>query len=223
MRQTDSPINLWHGQLLHLICIGILFGISQHVWVYLGKPQAIAFWSALAFPVAHQVFVWLSWRLELQSALTSRTIGFQTYLVVFFVLFAGRFVSLFMLAWLDRNTLELNSQFRTVTTAIFLFLGIYAMYSVRRYFGLARAAGADHFDTAYKSIPFVKEGIFRFTSNAMYVFAFLLFWAIAIGFSSASALLVAAFSHLYIWVHYYCTEKPDMDFIYGTALNENHS
>jgi len=29
------------------------------------------------------------------------------------------------------------------------------------------------------------------------------------------ALLLAGFNHLYIWVHYYCTEKPDMERIYG--------
>lgn len=89
------------------------------------------------------------------------------------------------------------------------------MYSVKRYFGMIRAAGADHFDPTYRTMPLVKEGMFRFTGNAMYIYAFLLFWAIAIGFNSSSALLVAAFSHLYIGVHFYCTEKPDMDFIYG--------
>ena len=50
----------------------------------------------------------------------------------------------------------------------------------------------------------------------MTVYAFLLFWAIAIGFNSAAALVVAAFSHAYIWVHYYATEKPDMDYRYGS-------
>ena len=30
-----------------------------------------------------------------------------------------------------------------------------------------------------------------------------------------AALVVAMFSHLYIWVHYICTERPDMRLIYG--------
>ena len=80
---------------------------------------------------------------------------------------------------------------------------------------MKRASGADHFDVKYRSMPLVREGIFRFTDNAMYTYAFLLFWALAIGFASTGALVVAAFSHLYIWVHYYCTEKPDMESIYG--------
>ena len=48
----------------------------------------------------------------------------------------------------------------------------------------------------------------------MYLYAFLMFWTIAIGFNSMAAVIVAAFSHVYIWVHYYATEKPDMDFLY---------
>jgi hypothetical protein len=216
MCNDKSPLSLWHGQFLHLICLFTLLALSWLIWRYLGKQLTIAFWVAIAFPIAHQVFVWLSWRLELRSSLTNKIIGFQIYLVIFFLLFGGRFLSLFILAWLDHDSLGLGNQSRTIMTSVLLLLGIYAMYSVKRYFGMARAAGADHFDPSYRSIPLVKEGIFRFTSNAMYIYAFLLFWAIAIGFNSASALIVAAFSHLYIWVHFYCTEKPDMNFIYGS-------
>jgi len=28
-------------------------------------------------------------------------------------------------------------------------------------------------------------------------------------------LAAALFQHAYIWVHYYCTEEPDMQLIYG--------
>jgi hypothetical protein len=42
------------------------------------------------------------------------------------------------------------------------------------------------------------------------------FW-IAVGFNSSAALAVAAFSHAYIWVHFYATEKPDMDFLYSST------
>lgn len=95
--------------------------------------------------------------------------------------------------------------------------GIYAMYSVKRYFGMARAAGADHFDTRYRNMPLEKRGIFRFTSNGMYLYAFFLFWAIAVCFNSSAALAVAAFSHIYIWVHFYTTEKPDMEYLDNVA------
>ena len=102
-----------------------------------------------------------------------------------------------------------------LVTILLALLGVYAMYSVKQYFGMERAAGADHFDPRYRGVRFVTGGIFRFTSNGMYVYAFLLFWAIAVGFNSIGALTVAAFSHAYIWVHFYATEKPDMDFLYA--------
>ena len=216
MNKDESPPSLWHGQLLHLVCGVVLLALVGFVWRSLGSPHPAAFWVAIAFPIVHQLYVWLTWRLELQSFLISKTIGFQAYLILFFILFGGRFVTLLVLAWLDRGSLEIPVLPQAIVTAIFLFVGLYAMYSVRRYFGMARAAGADHFDLRYRSMPLAKEGIFRFTSNGMYIYAFLLFWAIALGFGSAAALTVAAFSHAYIWVHFYATEKPDMDFIYGS-------
>ena len=100
-------------------------------------------------------------------------------------------------------------------TLILLLPGLYAMYSVREYFGMSRAAGGDHFDVRYRAMPLVKDGIFRYTDDGMYIYAFLLFWAIAVGFNSTAALVVAAFSHAYIWVHFFATEKPDMDYLYA--------
>jgi len=216
MSIRKSPPTLWHGQLLHLICGILLFVLVELVWGYLGRPHPAIFWVAIAFPIVHQIYVWVTWRLELQSSLVSKTIGFRAYLILFFILFGGRFVSLFALAWVDRGSLKIPVLIQAITTTIFLFISLYAMYSVKRYFGMTRAAGADHFEQRYRSMPAIKEGIFRFTSNGMYIYAFLLFWAIALGFRSTAALAVAVFSHAYIWVHFYATESPDMDFIYGT-------
>jgi protein-S-isoprenylcysteine O-methyltransferase Ste14 len=92
------------------------------------------------------------------------------------------------------------------------------MYSIARYFGFERAFGIDHFDTSYRGKPLVKKGIFRYTSNGMYVFGLLILWIPGVLFSSLTALAAALFSHIYIWVHYFCTEKPDMNFIY--AVND---
>ena len=56
--------------------------------------------------------------------------------------------------------------------------------------------------------------VFRWTSNAMYVFAIQSLWLFGILAASKLALIAAAFQAVYIWVHYYATEKPDMAFIY---------
>ena len=209
-------LSLWSGQTLHYLCLAILLAATALAWTYLGKPYPGLFWLAVSFPVVHQIFVWIAWRLELRSFATSKAIGFRGYVAIFFVLFGGRFLSLFALAWADSGSLQLGAAPRIVISGIFVALGVYAMYSVIRFFGLARAAGADHFDPRYRNLALVAQGIFRYTSNGMYLYAFLLFWAIAIGFNSSAALVIAAFSHAYIWVHFYATEKPDMDFIYSS-------
>lgn len=215
MKIERTPPAILEGQLLHFSCLAMLLGGTWAIWRSFGGPFPVAFWSAVAFPVVHQVFVWLAWRLELKSETTRRTIGFTGYVAFFFLLFVGRFVSLIVLAWLDRGSMGLPVPVCAGLTALLVVPGVYAMYSVARYFGMARAAGADHFDPRYRDMPLVNKGIFRFTSNGMYLYAFLLFWSLAAGFNSSAAVVVAAFSHAYIWVHFYSTEKPDMDFIHA--------
>ena len=212
--KTHKPPGIWTGQSLHFGSLAVLLALVWAAWQRLGEPFPSAYWVAVALPVAHQVFVWLAWRLEFRSSAIHRTIGFPAYLVIFFVLFFGRFVALAILAWLDRGSLGLGVPAQAVVTVFLAAPGLYAGYSVQRYFGMVRAAGADHFDPRYRDMPLVKEGIFRFTNNGMYTYAFLLFWAIATAFDSSAALTVAAFSHVYIWVHFYATEKPDMAFLY---------
>ena len=216
MHTKKAPPSLWAGQLLHFCCLTILLVLTWVAWKFAGNPFPGLFWTAIAVPIAHTIYVWLAWRLELQSSLISNTIGFRCYVILFFILFGGRFVSLLVLAWVDQDSLQLALLPRVIATIILVLPGIYAMYSVQRYFGMVRASGADHFDARYRKMSFVKAGIFRFTNNGMYVYAFLLFWALAVGFNSAAALIVAAFSHAYIWVHFYATEKPDMDYLYAS-------
>ena len=94
---------------------------------------------------------------------------------------------------------------------------IYLFYSVARYFGFRRALGIDHFDQSYRHKPLVSKGIYRISGNAMYVYGLLILWIPGLLTASSPALLVALFSHIYIWVHYYTLEKPDMIRIYGPA------
>jgi hypothetical protein len=138
------------------------------------------------------------------------------YQVVFFLLFSARPVSLILLAIADHGSFELMIPARVVICVVLGLPAVYTAYSVARDFGMGRASGADHFDASYGKLPLVNGGIFRFTNNAMYTYAFLFFWIIAIAGASSAALVVAFFSHAYIWVHYFCTERPDMEVIYGS-------
>ena len=191
---------------------GSLLGIATPTW----------FWLAILIPILHQIFVLLVWRLELYGGWVSKTFGpssFQIYGIIFSILFFLRPVSILLLGLANHGSQPLSWPWR-IGLSLALFLpAAYLGYSVMHYFGYARALGADHFDESYRNLPMVTEGIFKYTSNGMYLYGFLLLWAIAVLTASKAALATAAFNHIYIWVHYYTTEKPDMETIYGDHNN----
>ena len=187
---------------------GELWGVGTRLW----------FWLAVALPIVHQVYVWFCWRTELHTSLLSRSFGpssFLLYAVGFSILGIARTLVVFLLAAANRDTLEVNTTVTRALAVILLIPAVYLFYSVKRYFGFERAFGIDHFDTTYRTRPFVRQGIFRFTSNGMYIFGFLILWVPGLWFASVAALVVALFNHLYIWVHYFSTELPDIRRIYG--------
>jgi len=195
---------------------GQLLGVSTNTWL----------WLSITVPILHQVYVWFAWRGQLKYALISRIFGesgFKIYTIGFTVLFASRLIFIILLSLSNRDSIALSPGFSYALSIIFTLLSGYLFYSVRTYFGFKRAFGIDHFDESYRHLPFVREGIFKFTSNAMYTFGFLILWVPGLIFYSKAALLAACFNHFYIWVHYYTTELPDIRFIYGSPGNREQS
>ena len=213
--KKDQPPKLLTGQLFHFSTLFVLLLLTWFGWTKIGCPFPLLFWLTVSVPIVHQLFVLISWRMELKSGVVGNSIGFKTYLVIFFLLLLARPITHILLAWADRESMGVALIPRIVISIAFLVPAIYTMYSVKKYFGFARAAGADHFDMKYRSLPLVKKGMFKYSSNSMYVFGFLMFWGIAVALDSEAALLASAFCHIYIWIHYFATEKPDMEYLYG--------
>lgn len=187
---------------------GQLWGVNSTTWCKL----------AITTAVLHQVYVWIIWRVQLHTGWITKTMGaagFTLYAIGFSILGILRVVLVVLLAISNRGALPGEPVALQVLGAAALLPALYLFYSVHRYFGFRRAFGIDHFDASYRSMPFVRRGIFRWTSNGMYVFGFLVLWAPALWFASPAALVAALFNHLYIWVHYLSTELPDMRRIYG--------
>lgn len=228
----SSTYLIFERQWLHaLLLAGLLaavVGFAQVPAVKSGQLWELtsATWFALAItlPIMHQVYVWFCWRIELHTGGLSRVLGraaFPLYAMGFSVLGIARVVVVFCLAIANQHMLPVESipggDVVLKTAAIVALVpAVYLFYSVGRYFGFRRAYGIDHFDVAYRSKPFVRGGIFRFTSNGMYIYGFLLMWMPGLWWASPAALVAAAFNHLYIWVHYYATELPDIRRIYHT-------
>ena len=204
---------LWSVSLLidldSSISSGELFGFSTLFWLVL----------AMLSPILHQLYVLICWRLELHYQSITRTFGkagFRLFKIGFAVLIISRPFTIICLAIANAYTMEINAVLSYGVSVLLLIPGLYLMYSVKNYFGFDRAFGIDHFEPEkLKDVPMVRKGIFKFSANAMYVYGFLLLWVPGILAQSKAALLVAAFNHIYIWVHYYFTEKPDMKIIYG--------
>jgi hypothetical protein len=51
----------------------------------------------------------------------------------------------------------------------------------------------------------------------MYTFGLMVLYIPALWYVSRPALVAAVFGHVYIWVHNFTTEKPDMERIYGSS------
>jgi hypothetical protein len=218
---------MFEGQLLHLTCLLVLLAGVDALSVlpavntgeWLGVSASTWLWLVVFDAVVHQIYVWFCWRTELHSRLLSRIFGkhaFSVYAIGFTVVGGLRPFLAAGLAIANSGTLPLSPLLGYLIALLLAIPVAYLGYSVKRYFGFRRAFGIDHFETAYTIAPMVKQGIFRFTNNGMYVYGFLLIWIPVFVWQSAGALVAAVFSHLYIWVHYYATERPDMRRIYNS-------
>lgn len=220
----SNPI--FEKQAQHMILLAVLLAavawMSRGVGVSDGSFQGVStstwFWWSIAFPIIHQVWVVVCWRPELHHQWLSRTLGvwgFRIYAAGFAILSAGRIYTMIAVSVANRDSLQVNQSVLNLIAFAVAIPAIYLFYSVARYFGFNRALGADHFDVSYREKPFVRRGIFRFTRNGMYTFGLAVLWLPGLLYASKAGLLSAAFSHIYIWVHYLCTELPDMRRIYG--------
>ena len=187
---------------------GTFWNIDTSTWGFL----------VLLTPIVHQCYVLICWRLEYFFGTLSRYLGsacFHWFAVGFYILLGTRFISLFFLALSNANTLDIDPLWSRSLIIVLLFPIGYLCYSVVNYFGCNRALGVDHFKPeAYRGKPLIKKGIFAYTSNGMYVFGFLVLWLPGLLFHSKAACAGALFNHLFIWGHYYFTERPDMRLIY---------
>ena len=207
---------IWHlGGTVLLFYIGAqLVDLNGNTNTFLGISALGWFIIAMSVPIIHQAYVWICWRSELCWQSISNSIGFKGYVIIFFILIISR-LSAIVLCFVDYGSLYKPGIFAWIISIILFIPGVYTMYSVKKYFGFLRAAGADHFDPKYRNMPFEKRGIFKWSPNAMYVFAIGIPFAFAVATGSQSMFVVATYTYISVWLHYFCTEKEDFKIIYG--------
>ncbi len=206
---------IWHlGGTILLFYIGAqLVDLDANTNTFLGISALNWFMIAMSVPIIHQAYVWICWRSELCWQSISNTIRFKGYVIIFFILIISR-LSAIVLCFIDYGSLYKPELWTWILSIILFIPGAYTMYSVKKYFGFLRAAGEDHFDPKYKDMPFEKRGIFKWSPNAMYVFGIGIPFAFAVATGSESMFIVAIYTYISIWLHYFCTEKEDFKVIY---------
>jgi hypothetical protein len=229
IHEAASARFFFKRQIQHLVAAAILAALAGYLahpvlgdGSFLGIMDLAWFWLAIGLTVFHQVLVWLVFRGQLGWAIFTRWFGEKDLLVwgvIFLPLLVLRPMMTLGVALSDRNSLGLPTVVGWTLGCLLMLPALYTLWSVEEYFGLARALGGDHFRKRYRSMPLERRGAFRWSQNAMYAFAFLGLWSIALLADSTAALILAAFEHSYIWVHYYATEKVDMDLIYAGGSN----
>ena len=213
---------LWHVLILLLLLYLITFYTENDEIIYKGSLWNIStkswFFLSIICPVIHQIYVLICWRYELFYKGITKSFGknaFKFYKVGFTILILTRPIFIIFLSISNSMTIQIDSNMSYIISLLLIIPAIYGQYSVFKYFGINRAFGLDHFEPEkFKNIPFVKKGIFKYTSNGMYKFVFLFLWVPGVLLQSKAALLAALFQHIYIWVHYYFTELPDIKIIY---------
>ena len=226
VRIEPTPGLLFRGQGLHAL---FLLAMVPAAWAlaqpaldggsWLGVGERGWFVASIAVAVAHQVYVWLGWRLQLGWQAFTRVFGradFAVWCLGFFPLLFARPLLVFAVGMADGGSLALPYSASAAIGLVLLLPALYVFASIRRYFGFGRAAGGDHFREAYRAMPLVDQGAFAWTPNAMYTVAFFGLWGIALLAASHGALVAALFQHGYIWAHYLATEQPDMELLYGS-------
>lgn len=214
---------IWHIIILFAMLLGLAYIINVNEFV--GSCVGISsFWwliIGVAVPILHQTYVYFAWRFELVNKSLSKYFGkeeaFSYYKIGFSILILLRPLTLIFAGMSNSGSLVIDNNILIPLIILLVLPAIYTGYSVKKFFGFDRAYGIDHFEPEKaRNFKPVNQGIYKYVTNSMYLFGFLILWAFALMFKSEVALIIAGFNHIYIWVHYFLTEKPDMVFIYNS-------
>jgi len=177
-------------------------------------------WAALSWLFAglFQGWIAVAWRCELYGGIVGTRFGprgFRLFQVGFVLLGFCRFVPLVPLSMASARTLPLSRDLSWILIAATTPFILWALHTILCHLGFDRATGADHFFPEFRGSAPLKDGLFRYVNNPAYTVGLLALYHPGLLWLSAPGLVVAACHHALVWTHYYCTEKPDLEHIYG--------
>ena len=222
IRSRSSWADILEGQPQHVM-LAVLLSLGAFSLLV---PSDVRLWGltatgwagwSIGLALVHQVLVGFVFRLQLHRNIMSRAFGdldMKIWAVMFMPLLAARPLTLLMTGLSDGVPIMADPLPLQILGWVLAIPAVWALYSTFVFFTIPRALGGDHFRDEIAEMPLVNQGSFKYVANSMYGVAFLGLWSIALITNSWNALIVALFQHAYIWVHMYCTEGPDMRWIY---------
>jgi len=216
----DVQIDKWspyYRQKYHVIGVLLLSAVLYLYAVSIGEK---VFWVVASAVTAgiHQGAVAVIWRSEIHGCSMTRIFGAKSFMIhgcLFFILLATRLGSIVFASVNSPHTFSVPSILTEFAALCISVLGLWTLWSVFKHFGVKRALGADHFFSEYKHKKFVRKGVFLYIPNSMYTFGTLLFLIPGLIFRSQIGFACGLFHYLAVWLHYWATELPDMEYIYG--------
>ena len=123
----------------------------------------VHFYPFIYYTIIHQFYVLVCWRSELYYKSISKLFGengFKLYKIGFAILILSRLITILLLAMSNAKTMEVNNTFSYVLSGVLIIPAIYLFYSLKKYFGMDKAFGIDHFyPEKFKDAPLVNQGI----------------------------------------------------------------
>ena len=202
------------GSILYLESRRYNISGTMRIWGWSAGKWLFLSW---VFAALHQGWVWFFWRLELyRGKITDRfgPGGFLGYRIGFVLFASVRLFPLVPISLATERSLLIPRWLSFALIVITMPFIIWGLFSVVMYFGINRAFGADHFEERYREGGLEKRGIFKYVPNAMYTVVLLALYHPGLLVGSRLGLVAALGHHLFVWTHYFCTERPDMKEIY---------
>jgi hypothetical protein len=194
IRAISTWRDLFEGQLQHLAIVFLMtLGAISLLTNPNDAPRLLQLTSydwaivSIALALIHQIIVALVFRAQLHHKALTRMFkknDMPIWAAIFMPLLVARPLGLIMVGWADTTSISGQRVLEIVSGVALLIIAIWAMHSVLVYFTLPRALGGDHFRDDYAAMPLVREGAFKYTTNAMYGVVFLGLWGIALAFGS---------------------------------------
>ncbi len=212
----------WHFALLALLVVsanaimviypmsfeGVLWGLSTASW----------FWIGVLTAILHQVYVMLIWRIQLETrwlTINLPRLGFTAYLIDYTWMLAARTGAIVLVAIANQDNIYIPDFFKWTGSIILavVFLGL--IYSIASSSNYKDLVGVTFFEVNDHGSYKAEKQVYSLVPVTFYFLGSLGFYVPGILFSSPASLLLAFFNHLYICIHYYCTEVPSLKRIYN--------